>query len=520
MASNTFSKVVPLLVEEIHSGHKASIDQNMELAFVLAKAKVLPIEHHSICAKLFWPLAVIHLDQEHIMVFDRLALLEANIFEIETSGCVKILKAIRLKQQSTDEIESYFKVLDDLEKTLVRSFKRIKNTLPGCFNVESLSPKFVDFLYADRDQETEMSEATLDARISSEEIEATAIILRDIWLQLNEDISLFSDILEWLGNEKNPWLGVIVAKINAITANYRVKYDKIAAENKKTILESDLRRREELHTIDIRMSPEISVVEAEVSRLGRKETLRRSEGGGKKREEKSFSDDFRQADIQLWRMKEERKRLMTQVESYHGDIVKRCNARLTDCNAERDREVAPWALDQEEMVAQSPRIVEKLSKLKELCDQCLEEFNSHVLKHEDETSSTTPTSWTAILLPFWVLGVDNESWLRKVNFVLPSVLLSRGSFSTCLRKLFTGEGIPLDSSLNTFKKVLVSNLKQEISQNRLFAEEMLIKAYNHCIFRKPLFKDDLKRGVSQLRKCRYISSKKERQMIIHYHQLG
>jgi len=496
------AQVLPFIVETTSEGQMLTVSRSLELSLTLwpfFKRNIQP----QFVSKLYWPFFVQSLDDENFCMMDMLGIFRSSINEYESPECLKLLEKCGWIDKSQEESSVFLRNLRAIQECSGYSPKPSESKIPGLFATGRFAPQLINYLHRAVGDAKIASDCILSPQISAASCEQSFAYIRQVWMRLIEDMDALSVGISSIAECRDAWQQRLERWRKATTIDYDRKLREASDAAFQKIEESEELMDQELYDLEIKLSPEIALLEAELAR-GQSAEDRGARPKKSKRKGKTPASS-EQIEAQLGKVVDERTRLLSRVREHYGKIIAKEHAKIASVKEDRDAELKQ--ID---------------SLLASIADECVATGNtlSQIVmrreKHRLATSAlfchiTEPAAQATypkqqlLLLPFWTIGLLHRG-KPTVEFILPSFVRSKRNILDQLKALFPNGGIPLTSAISNFSVSLKRALVRCCKSDSPLRQELWQKAQKSNILVAPEFVVELNAGLADMVNRKWIKS--------------
>lgn len=488
-------RAMPLLAEEVENGEARMIGQEEDLAYAIwlfSEQRGAP----EFVAKLYWPFLMAHVDEGHFALFDLLGLSDGSFQEPELESG-ELLSESRLKTSlSLEQVDNCVSTLCELSKACGDSHQAVATTidLPGCARADATSDGLGAFLFSSAVTEAPTEAEILTPRTPFAESVGYAEVLRESWRRTHSLMLKLQKAQAALESQAEEWSNMLSQLRLSTERDAAKRIAPIHDQVERQVRAAESQLEKETKDIELKLAPEICLVEADISKIERQEQL--SIAGGQ-RPQRSLAVARKKAESELKRLRSEHERLITLVTQHHEAVIDR-EMKTLEAQEELTRS------ELRRIDAASERIehsyldaINALVKLSARVKKVACTVDPYLIGYPESSSRGLRMVDTILLVPIWVCMQSVKSGVT-LGFLLPRYIRRKSGVLGAMKQMFGGQSIPLDKTVERFCKHAESLIKASVASDGGFRNEVRAKGNACNVLSDSSFVDSLDRGLDGL----------------------
>lgn len=505
---------LPMGAQRNEDTETSTLSSEMELALTLlsfTKADTRP----QYVSKLYWPFVMAPLDDLHCALIDLLGSHQTIVQEFPSPDCIELLENFPDFAPSIDRTAEFLDQLAPLSDSPPYSPEPCEHDMKGCLALAQFTPGISELLSLVFPARNIANEEILTPHLAFREGQIVAANIRALWQKCSGDASQLSASITTIESTEKAWRALFVAKKTEVEKRYADTIAKVRPGVDERIQEAQHLMDKEIHGIDVKLSPEISLLEAEVTKLERDAERLVTTGKENRRLQRSTATAHQKAEAQLSRMIDERDRLISKVQRHYGETIAREEEKIRAIEASRDAETAPFSDAEQALAAACTRALNVLQS-------SLAERQTHlasILPIVAEVPANVGRKFQGVsaplLVPFWIAGFRHSS-PSQIRIAFPSFVGWAPRFRDRCRGLFTGESIPRTPTVKTFARNLRAELGRVTHSDPQVLLDLRSQGAEQNVLQSPSFPSELRKGIEELHKRRWITRTKALRLLAIY----
>lgn len=510
-------KILPWLTEMAQTEAGLEVPKELEVALVLItteqerkKGKGLlrgkgPEQIVSL-STLLWPLYLLKwVEASSYVLFDGLGLFEHN-FDYDTMpGCDEFEKQLTPDTSAGITAQEYVELLRTHSEAFVDFSDVTPYSFLGCLNQDDVLRDLIPYFEMITDTDLSL-EASLPIRVAPELARSHIETLTMVKERCLEDIRHLEMIAKVLTESESQCVNHIENRQVMITEQFRQQIDeKRPGIDLKAKKYTEL-MQEEVSSIEMRFSPLISNLQAEVPRWEREEGRWKRMGGGYEKSRDSARRAKDKAKRQLSDAIRERDNGVDRATEYYTKLIEQAWEPINSLERDRDAQIRDLDATKEEMNKLVSHIREALTGLIQRKEGFLDSLSATGIKLPHTLDSESDSDPMFLYMPFWIAQFESAAGARF--FILPPSVIrrSRGVKDRLLTMLL-GPTLPIGPRTERFDKILRRMLQQSLHNDQSLAREAKEKGVRNDILRQSTTRNDFENGLQLLRDTRWITEK-------------
>jgi len=514
-------KILPWLIEVDETEAGVAVPKELEIALVLIAIEQergkggglfgrKGLEQIVFVSKLLWPLYFLKWPEtRNYVLFDGLGLFEHNFNYDTMPECEEFEK--QLARGTTSDITPQDFV--ELLKTHSEAFADFSDLMPysllGCLNQGDVLRDLIPYFEMATDTDLSL-DTSLSVRVVPEFVRShveTLIMVRESSFR---DIQRLEKIVKVLTESEFQWVNHIENLQVKVAEQFRQQIDETRPRIEQKVKNYTQLMQEEIASIEMRFSPLISNLQAEVPRWEREEGRWKRMGGGYEKSRDSARRAKDKAKRQLSDAIRERDGGIDKAKEYYTELIEQEWESIHLLERERDSQISDLNATKGEISKLTSHIREALTELIQRKESFVRSLNATGMSLPHTLSPESNGNPIFVYMPFWIAQFESTAEARF--FVLPPSLIkkSRG-MKDKLVSMFAGPALPIEPRTERFDKILKKRLQQSLYSDQSLAQETKEKGIRGDVFRQSTTRNDLERGLQLLRDTGWVTEKLLRQ---------
>ena len=515
--------VLPFVVKLKGNDQETVVSDGMETGLILSLVELerekgggflrkKDAENVSYISKIYWPLFLIRrADKNKHVVFDMLGLFDQT-FEYKTVPDIpSIIADFRSNEPSRAQSEEYIALLKSYEDSLKDFAGSVQSTLTGCFAHEDLLKDLMNYLHSVNDI-TELQETSvIPPHLSVEQAEKNIDQLLDLKKKSQKDIESFHETMNTASSVSSEWSIYLTEKQSEAIAYYNGKIEEIRPEVESKVAEYRSRMNAEIQSVELRFSPLISNLQAEVARWKREEDMYNRLGESHERQRNSVRKARKESESQLHRTQDEYHREVENTRKHYVNLIESELDRIRSLEKRRDDTVKELQKKKDTIKKETEKVGERIEKLiqrKNGFIGAIDEVGCEI----SEIDTLLDNEKSFLYLPIYVAQFQSDSKTR--HYVCPPMVIREEKRTTDKLKGFLGGvTLPLEPRTKQFDKIFRNRIEKSIAEDNTLQREISEKCVQFNVLLQSRTKEEYLKTLKELKESGWIKEK-------HYSELS
>lgn len=267
----------------------------------------------------------------------------------------------------------------------------------------------------------------------------------------------------------------------------------------------------EIQSVELRFSPLISNLQAEVARWKREEDMYKRLGETHKRQRDSTRKAKEESESQLNRTEREYHNEVDTTKNHYLNLIESELDRIRSLEKRRDKAVKELQKKKGEIKKRTEKVkdrIEKLIQRKNGFVGAIDEVGFEL--SEDDTLLDNEKSF--LYLPIYVAQFQTDS---KTRYLVcpPMIIREEKKAADKLKGLFGGVTLPLEPRTKRFDKIFKNKIEKSIAEDTTLQREISEKCVQCNILVQSGTKEKCMKALQELKESGWIKDK-------HYHELS
>jgi hypothetical protein len=515
--------VLPFAMKLQEDGQEVGISDSLEIGLVLSLVeskrekgggflRKKDAENISYVSKLYWPLYLIkRSDRKRHVVFDMLGIFD-QIFEYETLPEIsRLVNELQSNTPSHVQSEEYIALVKSYENSLKDFAGSVQTTLAGCFAHEDLLKDLMDYFYS-ADEVPEIEDVpTIPSHLSVEQLEKNMDSILELKKKSSEDIESLHRVEDTVFSISSTWNSYLTREQSETIAYFNMKIEEIRPEVESAVAEYRSRMNSEIQSVELRFSPLISNLQAEVARWKREEDMYKRLGETHARQRDSARKARKESESQLNRTEREYQNEIENSRKHYLNLIESELDRIRSLEKRRDGTVKELQKKKDEIKKRTEKVknrIEKLIQRKNGFIGAIDEVGFEL--SEDDTLSDNEKSF--LCLPIYVAQFQSDSKTRYLVYP-PMIIHEEKKAADKLKGFFGGVTLPLEPRTKRFDKIFKNKIEKSITEDTALQREISGKCVQCNILVQSGTKEKYMKALQELKESGWIKDK-------HYNELS
>ena len=510
-------KILPWLTEMGEAEASLRVSKELEIALVLIATeqerrkgvgllRTKGPEQIVFVSKLLWPLYLLKwTGTSNCVVFDGVGLFEHNFDYDTVPECEEFEKQLACDTSADITAQNYV----DLLRTHSEAFKDFTDStpfsFPGCLSQDDVLRDLI--AYFEMIADTDLSlDASLPLRIAPELARSHVETLSTVRERGLGDIQHLEMVAKALTLSESQYVNHIENRQVNITERFRQQIDEKRPGIDLKAKKYTQLMQEEVASIEMRFSPLISNLQAEVPRWEREEGRWKRMGRGYERSRDSARRAKDKAKRQLSDAIKERDGGVERATEYYTELIEQAWEPIESLERDRDAQIGDLDAEKEEINKLASHIREALSGLMQRKQCFVDSLDATAVNLPRILDSESDSDPIFIYIPFWTAQFESAAGERF--FILPPSVIHRSKgMKDRLLRMLSGPTLPIEPRTERFDKRLKKRLQQSLHSDQSLAQEVKEKGVRNDILRESTTRNDFENGLQLLRDSRWITEK-------------
>lgn len=514
--------VLPFAMKLRENGQETAISDGMETGLILSLVesrrekgggflRKKDAENVSYVSKLYWPLFLIRrADKNKHVVFDMLGIFDQT-FEYKTVPDISsIIADLQSNAPSHAQSEEYIALLKSYENSLKDFAGSVQTTLTGCFAHEDLLKDLMNYLHSIDDITELQDTSVIPPHLSVEQVEKNIDLMLDLKKKSLEDIESFHKIGNTVSSVSTEWSIHLTEKQSETIAYFNRKIEEIRPEVESKVAEYRSRMNAEIQSVELRFSPLISNLQAEVARWKREEDMYKRLGETHARQRDSVRKAKKESENQLHRTEREYHNEVETTKRHYLGLIESELDRIRSLEKRRDSAVKELQKEKDEIKKRTEKVRERIEKLIQRKNGFIGAIDEVGCELSDDTLLDSEKSF--LYLPVYVAQFQTDSKTR--HYVCPPMVIrEEKKTADKLKGFFGGVTLPVEPRTKRFDKIFKNRIEKSIAEDTTLQREISEKCVQCNILVQSGTKEKYLNALKELKASGWIKDK-------HYSELS
>jgi hypothetical protein len=515
--------VLPFAMKSKSNGEEMAVPDEEEIGFILSLVESKrekgggfftkkDAEEISYISKLYWPLFLVkRTDKNKHVVFDMVGVFDQTFQYKTLPDALSIVRSLQKSGPSHLQSEEYIALLTSYEDSLKDFAGSVQKTLTGCFAHEDLLKDLMEYLYAVDDLAELEDTLIISPHLSVEHVDKGMNSLLDLKSESSQDIESLIEIENTVSSISSIWNTHLMKKQSDTISYFNSKIEEIRPEVESSVTKYRYRMNSEVQSVELRFSPLISNLQAEVARWKREEDMYKRLGETYVRQRDSVRETKKKAENELRKTENEYHNEVTKIKSYYLDLMEEELDRIRYLEKERDNEVKKIQSKKKKIEKKRKKVEEKIQKLihrKNGFIGAIDEVGIELL--DDNVLSDCKKSF--LYIPLYMAQYSTDSKTRHLVFP-PMIIREEKKTTDKIKGIFGGLTLPLEPRTKRFDKIFRNKIEKSITEDKTLQSELSGKCIQCNILTQQDTKDKFLNALKKLKESGWIKDK-------HYNELS
>jgi hypothetical protein len=430
-------------------------------------------EKISAISKFYWPLYLAkNADEHQYILFDMLAYFNHTCSYETIENPSVILHELRDFEPHPNDIDTYIASLKSHENSFKNFAGMVDTTLTGCFPDDNLLKELKSFISHSNDTEIDES-VVFSSHISTDQITKNLNSLKDLKTKSLEDIESLTEIRDSFLEKQSEWNIHISEKQSEMIAYFNDEIETIRPDVEMKVAEYRSRMNAEIQSLELRFSPLISNLQAEVARWKREEDMYKRLGDSHKRQKDSVKKSKKEAEKQLKRTENEYHDEVKNTKNHYGNLIEEEWDRIHSLERRRDQGVKELQQKKEEIQKWTGKIEQRIKKLIDKKNGFMDDLDAIGMSVTD-IDLLADHDDTFLYLPVYAVQYQSDSRARTLIFP-PLKKCNAKNMVNTLKGFLGGVTLPLEPRSKELEKRMIKTLQEHTETDETRGNELCEK---------------------------------------------
>ncbi|MCX5753118.1 MAG: hypothetical protein NTW97_05665 [Candidatus Krumholzibacteria bacterium] len=430
----------------------------------------------------YWPFWLLtRSDTKRQIVLDALGVMDSKIDILRSIEVGNVGKQLASLSPARVSATDFGNVLRCFTETPTELDDATTLDLEGFIPSQSLLDDLVDYFNLPTESLAANADTALSTRISRESAEGIIKMIIGLRAHALSDIQVFKNIASILYGTTSAWIDAIERQEILVSEKFGEEKEKIFPDVDDKLKRYQSLLDDEKRTIEMRLSPLISNLQAEVSKWMREEERWKRMGRGHEKARDSARKAKESAEKQLEATLAERDQGMEKAKAKYGESMQKQTDRIQTLDDKRDAQIKEFEAVKKEIADQSSGAEEAINELIEARDDFMNTLDQMDRTLPDGICSRAGFEPNIVYMPFWAGYYESGKGGRFI-FLPPSRIKESRNTRDKIRGVFGGMKLPIEARTKDFEQMLFKRLQSRVAADASFRDEIKEKgSSNNCL---------------------------------------
>lgn len=508
---NNHDTALPFVACRSQAGEGEALPHSVEVAIALAQLWKGPRRPLTSAARIYWPLHFVNLEQGHYrLLVDGMGIASATVSEFNSPDTGEGLESLCHQAPSVDGVEAFSQRLHDFISELTYRPEAKSHQLHGGLRVAGCLPELQSYFQMGAAEDPSSASTTLQCRNPADAAAQMADFLATLRQRAKEDVAALQHRVNVLKLSLQGWRQCLQVQAQAIQDTYSRRIARVQPDVEHAVAKYERQQGQEVHTIEMRYSPKISALEAEVSKWQREEEHLSQSGSSYHAMKLSARKAKKDAILELTRTTEDRDNAIREVRERYGKGIREEQEKIHVLERSRDKETA-------DIAAQTEELAESAASLTKSMECAIAEREAHIRDLEEIVlpffqTAASATGSTLALLPIWV-GIIPGKRGEEIMILSPAWVREQRRWTESIKSLFTKTSIPMDPCCGPVITPLRQSMADALESDAALRDELVQKVKASNIFTQTGAREMVQEGLDWLKLREWVSSERVEEIL-------